>query len=230
MPRRPFWARVSAGQLLMVLAALAAFVLNINVIRSQDAVAMVAVAADDLMPGVELDVGMLEFVAMDAENPVVERLITDNGLEGVVGKILTSRVMAGEFVSAAMLADRASESNLRAMTVPVDATHAGGGSLIGVGDFVDLIAVTDGVARYVVAGARVLEVPAGETGGLVGATGYFVVIGVDADTALAVAEALQADSLEIVLATGAPEPGRQTLSDATPAANDEEGTLGGESG
>lgn len=154
---------------------------------------------------------MLEFIEIDAENPVVERLVTDVGLEAVLGKVVTNRVFAGEFVSAAVLSERATESNLRAMTVPVDSSHAGGGALIARGDLVDIIAVSDGLARYVVAGAQVLEVPTAETGGLVGATDYFVVIAVDADTALQVAEALQADSLEILLSTGAPTPERLTL-------------------
>jgi hypothetical protein len=223
--RRPFWARVSAGQAIMVLAALAAFVLNVNVIRSQEAVALVAVAAQDLAPGVELQASMLEFVEIDAENPVVERLVTDVGMEAVLGKVVINRVFAGEFVSAAVLAERATDSNLRAMTVPVDASHAGGGDLIARGDLVDIIAVSDGLARYVVAGAQVLEVPTADTGGLVGATDFFVVIAVDADTALAVAEALQADSLEVVLSTGAPTPERLTLPRSEPQPETGEPTI-----
>lgn len=223
--RRPFWARVSAGQVVMILAALAAFVLNINVLRSQEAVTMVAVATEDLVPGIELEPGMVEFVALDAENPVIERLLTEPAFDAAVGKVLIARVPAGEFVSAAMLADQATDSNLRAMTIPVDASHAGGGSLIDRGDLVDVISVTDGVARYVVTGAQVLEVPVNESGGLVGASDYFVVVAVDADTALAIAEALQADSIEIVLSTGAPEPDRLTLQpDPADASADGEGT------
>lgn len=233
--RRPFWARVSAGQVIMVLAALAAFVLNINVVRSQEAVTLVAVAAQDLVPGVELEASMLEFVEIDAENPVVERLVTDVGLDAVLGKVVTNRVFAGEFVSAVVLSERATDSNLRAMTVPVESSHAGGGALIARGDLVDIIAVSDGLARYVVTGAQVLEVPTAETGGLVGATDYFVVIAVDADTALEVAEALQADSLEILLSTGAPTPERLTLPRAgtqpdTEELNTGEGEGSGEEG
>ena len=212
-PRRPLWARVSAGQAVMVLAALAAFVLNLNVIRSQQAVVMVAVAAEDLSPGVTLDAGMLRFVEIDAENPVVARLVTEESMGVIDGQVLTSRVPEGEFVSLSALADQATESNLRAMTVPVDPSHAGGGSLIQPGDLVDIISVVDGSARYVVAGAQVLRVPEVGTAGLVATSDYYLVIAVDADTALAVAEALQADSIEIVLATGSPTPERMSLDD-----------------
>jgi Flp pilus assembly protein CpaB len=224
--RRPFWARVSAGQAVMVLAALAAFVLNIHLIRSQEAVTLVAVAAQDIVPGVELRSSMLEFVEIDAENPVVERLITGEGLDAVLGKVVTNRVFAGEFVSAAVLSERATDSNLRAMTVPVDASHAGGGDLIARGDLVDIIAVSDGLARYVVTGVQVLEIPTSDTGGLVGATDYFIVIAVDADMALEVAEALQADSLEILLSTGAPTPERLTLPRAGAQPDTEEPNTG----
>ncbi|MDH4116673.1 MAG: hypothetical protein OEX04_07630 [Acidimicrobiia bacterium] len=209
--RRPFWSRMSVGQIVMVVAALAAFVLNVNAIRSQEAVTMVAVAGDDLTPGVVFDASMVEFVSIDAENPVVARLVTDNTVDALAGKIVTSRILQGEFVAVADLADEAADEELRAFTVPVDASHAGGGGLIGRGDLVDIISVSDGVATYVVTGAQVLAVPESETGGLVAVNDYFVVVAVDADTALSIAEALQADSIEVVLATGASTPERLTL-------------------
>jgi hypothetical protein len=216
-PRRPYWARVSAGQVVMVLAALAAFVLNVNVIRSQEASVMVAVATRELTAGESLDSGMLDFVPIDAENPVVSRLVTQESAAAFSGRVITGTVLEGEFVSVGRLVETATDTNLRAMTVPVDATHAGGGTLIGVGDLVDIISVTEGRARYVVAGAQVLEVPARETGGLVGSSDYFIVIAVDADTALEVAEALQGDSLEVILSTGAPPPQRMSLFEGGPA-------------
>lgn len=210
--RRPFWSRMSVGQVVMIVAGLAAFVLNVNVLRAQEAVTMVAVASADLVPGVEFDSSAVEFVPLDAENPVIDRLLTEDAISAFEGKVVTSRVLRGEFVSAADLADEAADENLRAVTVRVDASHAGGGSLIARGDLIDLIAVRDDVARYVVTGAQVLQVPESDgSGGLVSLNDYYVVIAVDADTALAVAEALQADSVEIVLATGAPAPERLTL-------------------
>lgn len=210
--RRPFWSRMSVGQIVMILAGLAAFVLNVNVVRAQEAVTMVVVAAEDLVPGVSFDRSMVELVALDAENPVIDQLVREDALAAFEGKVVTSRVLEGEFVSAADLADQAAQENLRAVSVRVDASHAGGGSLIRRGDLIDVIAVRDGVARYVVTGAQVLHVPEqGSNGGLVSVNDYYVVIAVDADTALSVAEALQADSVEVVLATGAPSPERLTL-------------------
>jgi hypothetical protein len=216
--KRPFWSRMSVGQIVMIVAGLAAFVLNINVLRAQDAVTMVAVASDDLIAGVEFDPSDVEFVAIDAENPVVDRLLTEEAIASYDGKIVTSRVLAGEFVAATDLADEAADENLRAFTVRVDASHAGGGTLITRGDLIDIIAVEDDVASYVVTGAQVLRVPDREGGGLVSVNDYYVVIAVDADTALAVAEALQADSVEVVLATGAPTPERLTLEPVGPDA------------
>lgn len=228
-PRRPFWSRMSVGQIVMIVAGLAAFVLNVNVIRAQEATTMVAVAREDLIPGAPFDASMIDLVPIDAENPVVDRLVPEDALPSFDGMIVTSRILEGEFVSAADLAEEAADENLRAVTVQVDASHAGGGSLIGRGDMVDLIAVNDRVARYVVTGAEVLRVPPQETaGGLVATNDYYIVIAVDADAALAVAEALQADSVEVVLATGAPAPGRLSLEDGAdaPSADDATGTDG----
>ncbi len=230
--RRPFWSRMSIGQIVMIVAGLAAFVLNVNVIRAQEAVTMVAVATEDLVPGVEFDASMVEMVPIDAENPVIDRLMPEEALGSFEGKIVTSRVLEGEFVATADLADQAAHENLRAVTVRVDADHAGGGSLIERGDLIDIIAVEDGVARYVVTGAQVLRVPVQDSsGGLVSINDYFIVIAVDADTALSVAEALQSDSVEVVLATGAPAPERLTLEDGADGAPVEGTTdLGGGDG
>lgn len=211
--RRPLWARVSTGQAVMVLAASAAFVLNVNLIRSQEATVMVAIAGEDLAPGVTLEEGALRFVPIDAENPVIGRLVAEESLPSNLGRVLTARVREGEFITLSVLADQATPTNLRAMAVPVDPAHAGGGSLIEPGDLVDIISVVEGSARYVVTGAEVLRVPDAGSGGLVAVSDFYVVIAVDADTALSVAEALQGDSLEVVLATGAPAPDRLSLTD-----------------
>lgn len=211
-PRRPFWSRMSVGQIVMIVAGLAAFVLNVNVIRAQEATTTVAVATEDLVPGVTFESAMVELVGIDAENPVIDRLIPEDALASYDGKIVTSRVLEGEFVAAADLADEAADENLRAFTIRVPASHAGGGRLIARGDLVDIISVDDGAARYVVTGAQVLAVPPQDsTGGIVSVNDYYLVVAVDADTALAISEALQADSVEVVLATGAPEPDRLTL-------------------
>jgi len=226
-PRRPFWSRMSVGQIVMIIAGLAALVLNVNVIRAQEATTMVAVATEDLVPGVPFEASMVEFVPIDAENPVIDRLISEGAVASRKGMIVTSRVFEGEFVAAADLADEAADENLRAFTVRVPASHAGGGALIARGDLVDIIAVDDGVAGYVVTGAQVLHVPAQDaTGGIVAVTDYYVVVAVDADTALALSEALQTDSVEVVLATGAPEPGRLTLEPETGKAAGPDSTSG----
>lgn len=221
-PRRPFWSRMSVGQIVMIVAGLAAFVLNVNVVRAQEAITMVAVAVEDLDPGAQFDPSMVEFVAIDAENPVLDRLIAEDAVGSYGGMIVTSRVLEGEFVAAADLAAEAADEDLRAFTVRVPADHAGGGSLIGRGDFVDIIAVDDGVATYVVTGAEVLRVPDREAaGGIVAISDFYLVVAVDADTALAISEALQSDSVEVVLATGASAPERLSLEPSETGSEDD---------
>jgi len=207
--KRPMWSRVSAGQVVMVVAALTAFVLNINILRSQDEVALVAVAAGDLAVGHIVTESDLSFVEVDASSALVDRLVTDSS--AVVGRVVGVEVVAGDPVSPGALRDVAATDDQRAFTIPVDPDHAGGGRLISARDLVDVIAVDDGAARYVVTGATVLDVADVGDRGLVASTDYFLVVAVDADTALALAEALAADSIEIVRSTGAPPPKNLTL-------------------
>ena len=82
---------MSVGQIVMIVAGLAAFVLNVNVIRAQEAVTMVAVATEDLVPGSMFESSMVELVPIDAENPVIDRLLPEETLSSFEGKIVTSQ-------------------------------------------------------------------------------------------------------------------------------------------
>ena len=70
------------------------------------------------------------------------------------------------------------------------------------GDLVDLIAVNDDVARFVVSGVRVLSVSGGGSG--VAAVDHHVVVAVDASQSLAIAEALAKGAVDVIRSTGAP--------------------------
>ncbi len=206
--RRPWWSRVSTGQLLMVIAAIAAFLLNLNLLRARDEVSLVAVAVDELTPGQVFEPSAVEYVEIDAANPMLGQLLTNDQVPALEGQIVVTRVEAGVPVSRSFLGDPAADGTLRAMSIPVEPEHAVGGRLITEGDVVDVIAVVDGRARYVVTGAEVLGVTgAGDATGLAAVQqGFSIIVAVDAPTALAIAEALEADSLEVIRATGAPVP------------------------
>jgi Flp pilus assembly protein CpaB len=212
--RRTWWSRVSAGQVIMVLAALIAFVLNMNLVRSRDAVTTVAVAARTLAPGDQLVAGDVVFVDVNFDSTLAGALVAQDQIEGLYGKILTGPLAVGDPILRSFLVDTAElTDDLRGFSIPIEPEHAGGG-LIRQGDLVDVISVVDGVATYVVTGARVISVPDTTERSLVGNTKYRVVVTVDSVQALRLAEALAADSVEVVRATGAPAPEVATLEDA----------------
>lgn len=81
------------------------------------------------------------------------------------------------------------------------------------GDRVDVVAVIDGNARFVAVDLEVMSV-SDDSGGAIGATSsYHVVVAVESDDALRLAEALEGGSMEIIRSTGAVEIGGRALSD-----------------
>jgi Flp pilus assembly protein CpaB len=203
----------------MILAALIAFVLNMNLVRSRDSVMNVAVASRALAPGDQLQSADVMFVDVNSDSAVARALIAEDQVEALYGKILTGPLAVGDPIPRAFLVDTAElTDDLRGFSIPIDPEHAGGG-LIRQGDLVDVISVSDGVATYVVTGARVISVPETTERGLVGTTRYRVVVAVDSVQALQLAEALASDSVEIVRATGAPAPERSSLDEDGTAAS-----------
>jgi pilus assembly protein CpaB len=200
--RRPWWSRASAGWILMLAMGLAAFVANLAVLRSADDAALVAVAARDLAAGTVLSAGDLRLVEMDAGPDLLATLLAGDRLGDAEGRVLVGPVEEGALVARSWLREPAAASGRRAISLPVDPEHAVGGTIV-VGDRVDVIAVADEGARYVVVGAEVLAVPDRENRGLAGTAAFYVVIAVDAETALAVSEALHSGAVEVVRSTGA---------------------------
>lgn len=214
--RRPFWSRMSVGRIVMILAGLTAFVLNVNLLRSGEDPSLVAVAAVPIDAGTQITGEMLRFVELDASAAVLSRMIDDPADVG--GLVASVDIPSGEPISLSLLRDSAASGGLRALSIPVDPAHAAGGDLITAGDVVDVIAVDEGTAHYVVSGVSVIDVASLGERGLVASSDYYVVVAVDADQALALAEALRADSVEVVRATGAPGPARSSLRAPSPAA------------
>jgi Flp pilus assembly protein CpaB len=111
------------------------------------------------------------------------------------------------------------ERRLRAMSIPVKRDRAVGGTLR-VGDRVDIVDVVGGTARWVVVGAQVIELPrsASSRGIVRDVSGeYHVVVEVDANEALVLAEALSRDTVQVVRSTGAPPPDGQSSAAAPDA-------------
>ena len=199
--RRNPLTRVSAAHLLMVLAAALAFATNLVVLRNLDHTRAVVVAAVELPAGREVESNHLRAVEVDVDEEVFARLIPWTAATSLVGQVTAHPIGEGVLVEAGDFRDPSGPAGLRSMSIPIDAEHAVGGAL-GPGDRIDLIVVGDEGPRYVLAAAEVLAVsPTGELGALA-AGDFYIVVAVDADEALLVAEAIRDGRIEVVRSTG----------------------------
>lgn len=196
-PRRAPWLRIPPGRLLAVIAGIAAFALNLALLRTPADQVLVAFAARDLDPGTVLDVDRdLRFEPVRAVDELLGSFVTGPGQAD--GAVVVDPVSRGAPVLLVALAGDG--PGLRAMSVPIDRAHAVGGTLAR-GDRIDLVSVVDGSAEVLLSGADVLAVPEPRTS-LAAGGGFHVVLAVTADDVLAVAEAMHGGSLELVRVTG----------------------------
>lgn len=197
----------------MIVAALLAALLNYSVLRSRDDSVPIAVAAQDIPAGAPVNSDALRFTEARVDEDVLAALLTPERASRVDGWVATGMIAAGEPVRASDLRAPSAPQEQRAMSVPVEREHAVGGALRP-GDRVDVIAVQEGIAAYVVTDAEVLAVPGAEPrGGLGALSGFSVTLAVDDDVALQLAQALRNGSLEIVRSTGS----RAVRAEAAPA-------------
>jgi len=186
----------------MIVAALVAALLNYSALRSRDDSVRIAVALHDIPAGAPVTAGALSFTDARVDEGVLATLLTPERAAGVEGWVATGMITAGEPLRGSDLRAPSAPQEHRAMSVPIDREHAVGGALRP-GDRVDVIAVHDGVASYVVADAEVLAVPTPDARGGLGALSRFsVTLAVDEDVALRLAAALRSGSLDVVRSTG----------------------------
>jgi len=200
-PKRNPLSRITASHLLMVLAAVLAFATNVMVLRSQDETRAVVVAAQSIEAGRTLHAIDFAQAEVDVEDELFLTLTPWEQVGALHGMVAARPIEAGGMVVAADVRSPSAPDSLRAISIPVDVEHAVGGNLVS-GDRIDLIAVTEDSAGYVLVGAEVLSVPAPGRGSLTGAGGFYLVVAVDAEQALAVAAALRQGQVEIVRSTG----------------------------
>jgi pilus assembly protein CpaB len=186
----------------MVLAAVLAFATNVMVLRNQEETRAVVVAAETIEAGRALTPGHFEVAEVDLDDDLYATLIPWEQLGSLDGMVASRTIESGRLLVASDVRSAAAPDDLRAISIPVDPEHAVGGDLLA-GDRIDLISVIDGVSSYVLSGAEVLAVPTDGRGSLTGAGGFYLVVAVDADQALAVAAAVRQGQVEVVRSTGA---------------------------
>jgi Flp pilus assembly protein CpaB len=185
----------------MVVAGILAFVTNLVVLRGRDDTQTVASAGRAIEAGVRVGPSDLRPVPLDASSEVLATLLGWDQIASIDGMVATRTIAIGQLLAVADFRAPAAGFNLRAMSIPVEPEHAVGGNLAP-GDRVDVIRVVEGLAAYVVTGAEILSVASEERGGITGAVDFYVVLAVDADTALSLSEAINSGDLEVVRSTG----------------------------
>ena len=197
-------SRLSLGHVIMIVAGLAAFLLVFSLLRSRDETFEIATAAVELRAGAIVDDGIFVFVDVGVANrSVLGTFLSPEQVARAVEErwIVTRTVPAGDPVRITDFRTDADPSELRAMSVPIERSHAVAG-VLQAGDLVDVIVVRNGRAGYVATGIEVLDVAGGD-GQFAG--GFSVTVAVDGTTSLRLASAVRDGGIEIVRATGAIE-------------------------
>ena len=203
--KRSITERLSLGHVVMITAALLAFVLVVAVLQDRSATTTIAVAGQEILPGSTITADMVDEIEVPADSPLIGKVAT---LDSISAGLVTTgqRIAPGEPITMTALAPVSAPSGLRAMSVPIDREFAVGGDLTA-GDRIDVIAVDDGTATYIATNLEVLATQrASSRSGALSSTslgGYFVVLAVDDQTALRIALAVDDGSVSILRSTGA---------------------------
>lgn len=170
------------------------------VLQDRTSTTLVAVADQPLTAGSPLDQSTLRLVPVESGFEGLPDLITEEELAGLQGWVLSRPINTGGLIDNSAVVQPGSSSGLRSMSLPVPVEHAAGGTLVS-GDRVDIISVADGAAGYVATNLEVVSV-SDASSGIGRVASHHVVVSVDSDEALSLAEALDAGSVEIVRSTG----------------------------
>jgi Flp pilus assembly protein CpaB len=200
--RRRLRRRPSATHILIAVVVILAFVLNLLVLRDRSSTMLVAVARHQLTTGSVLGPDSVRLIPVESDFESLDHLITDESLGSYDGWVLRRAIDEGALLDVSSLVQPGDGSGPRSMCLPVDREQAAGGSLVA-GDRVDVISVVDGEAGFVASDLEVTGVAEDSSGGIGAVSQYHIVLSVSADQALALAAALDSDSLEIVRSTGA---------------------------
>ena len=201
-PRKSWLGRLSAGHVLMVVAAIVAGLFNLVALRSGNERVGVAVVAAPVAAGQPLTADALRYEPLGIGRSLQASLVTEAAAAGGSDWVAVRDLQVGDVLLRSDLRSSATPDGQRAMSIPVDPAHAAGGALRA-GDRVDVIDVSEDRTAYVLTGAEVLAVTGGGTGGLGGVGGFSITVAVDADAALRLAVAIRSESVDVVRSTGA---------------------------
>lgn len=145
-PRRPLRSRLAIGHLIMVLAGLLAFLLVLAVLRERDTVTEIAVSDVQIDAGtvlVQSDVRLATLGDLDAT--LLDVFLTTDEIDRAIAEswVAARTLPAGAPLTAKDFRREVAASELRAMSVPIGATHAVNAAIVP-GDRIDIIVVDRG--------------------------------------------------------------------------------------
>lgn len=240
-PTGPRSRRLAKGHWVALSLGLLAFLVNMAVLRDRRETVRVAVADQEISAYSQMTDDMVRYVDMPAD--VAEAMNLADAEDIAAGVFTTDDLQDGMPLPLAETVEELPDDGLRSMSVPVGREHAAGGHLAP-GDRVDVIRVTDaGDATFAASNVEVLAVGDDDDSGGLGETSteFHVVVAVDDQQALQIAQALGSDQVEVIRSTGAPpaapgaslpgQPGPGTGSDddttsTTDESDDESGSGG----
>ena len=191
----------------MALAGLLTAVAVYVVLQDSDPGQRVIAATTELQAGTVVPPDALMAVTVDVGEEQGSRLVPAAELDSVVGQVVANHLMPGDIVGRSDLRQPAAPEDRRAIALPVPRERAVGG-VLRTGDRVDVIAVEDGVARYVATGLPVITSGGGE--GL-DENSWSLTVSVDERDALALARALTDAEVMVTRATGATPANRDAV-------------------
>ena len=185
--------RAVAGAFLVTAAAVGVFAAYLNATAAP--ATQWLVAATEVAPGDVLDAAALDTVAIDVPEAQQDRLVRADALDRVTGRVALGPVRQGDLLQwTTVLAVEAPEG-ATTFTFSLPANRVAFRGDLAAGDRIDIVATYSDTSVYVAREVQLLANPA-TTGGDGGAT--ITVAVEDADTVLAIANALDAAKVFVV--------------------------------
>jgi Flp pilus assembly protein CpaB len=195
--------RLSSGHVAMIVAGLVGLVASLGVLQGGSAGRGVLVAAQEIGAGERFDPARARIQRIDAPTRLLDAFVTASRVDRLRGHVVVAPIHSGEPIVRSALRPHAAPRGLRAMSIPVEPSHAVAGRLA-VGDRIDVLAADDGEVAVVVADAQVLAVDERARGGIGETSSPFTVtIAVDVEESRSLAAAVADGGISIARATGA---------------------------
>jgi Flp pilus assembly protein CpaB len=193
------------SHILIAVAALFAFGLNYLALEDRDASTLVAVADKAIAEGVPFTADLVRLTPIPSDFEALEHLVLETDIDRLHGWVVSRSVAEGELLDRGTVIRPGDSDGLRTMSIPVAVEHAVGATLV-IGDRIDVISMLETGPAVIASDLEVVAIAEAESGGLTAAGTYHLVVAVTTEEALALAQAIDLGSIEILRSTGAHGP------------------------